>query len=187
MRKCKFLSSSLSIPPADEKQNIEKYVEIQNNKFINDFVKNKTYFRGKPIIVTHDKDSNDYGSILNQPKYKLTAFAHIVSNKINKNSKKRELDIRRLKTCHWVKEIVEKYNQNDPQCINCRLVHIKDAIEHNCEVTYIYCENVRYVIILQKAYNYMLPKDSEEYEYYFIKSAFYVNEQNMHISILKKF
>ena len=183
MRKCKFLSKAIYVNPAD----VLPYVEEQHKKFINDFVTHITYFRGKPIIVTHEKDYNDYGTILNDEKYKLTAFAHIVSRKINQNSKKRDLDIQLLQSCHWVKELIEKYNSNDPICNNCQYIKIADKKEGHSNVTYIYCRTVRYVIILQHAFNYKLDKNDEFYEYYFIKSAFYVNEESMNISILKKF
>lgn len=183
MRSCKFLSKPITL----DESNLEFHVKEQHEKFINNFINNRTYFRGKPIIVTHEKDNNDYGEILNRPEYKLSSFAHIVSRKINKNSKKRILNIKRLQSCQWVKELIDITNSFGSNCQTCQYYKLKDVIEHNNEVTYIYCVTCRYVVILQKAINDKLPKEHEEYEYYFIKSAFYVDEQPMHISILKKF
>ena len=183
MRKCKFLSKPLVI----NEDNILEVIDIQNDKFINDFVTNKTYFKGLPIFVQHAIDNNDYGEILNNPKYKLTSFAHIVSRKVSQNQEKRDLNIHRLRSCHWVKELIEIYNEQDNNCNDCQFYYSMDVIENNRDVTYIYCTTVRYVVILQKHTNYNLPQNHEKREFYFIKSAFYVDEESQHCSLMKKF
>ena len=183
MRSCKFLSKPLNINPG----NVDECLDKQFEKFKQDFIINTTYFKGKPIIVEKTKDDNDYGELLNEDKYRLTSFAHIVSRKVNKNSKKRELNIKRLQSCGWVKELIDIFNNMGSNCYNCQYFIARDIKEHGQDVTYIYCTTVRYVVILGHAYNNKLPKTDEKYEYHFIKTAFYVDELSMHLYIKNKF
>lgn len=184
MRKCKFLSKPIYVDPS----NLEKYVEEQNNKFIESFVSNTTYFKGLPIKVEHLSDNNDYGTILNNPKYKLTSFAHLVSKKINKNTSKRDLDIQRLKSCNWAKELIDIYNSLDASCHNnCQYFKAVDDYDRGHPITYIYCRTVRYVVILEQTIDPLLSPLDEGYKYYFIKTAFYVDEESMHLKLMRKF
>lgn len=183
MRKCKFLSKPLEI----NADNLQEMLDKQHDKFIEDFITNKTYFKGYPILVEHKFDNNDYGTILNDRKYKLTSFAHIVSRKTDKNKSNRELNLHRLRSCSWVKELIDIYNSQGSKCNDCQFYYSMDVVEHNCEVTYIYCTTVRYVVILQKYINFELPENHKDRIYFFIKSAFYVDEEPQHYSLLNKF
>ena len=179
MRSCKFLSKPINI---DQTKDIEEYVKEQNAKFKNDFVDNITYINGLPIIVTHKVDNNDYGEILNKPEYKYTSFAHIASRKIVPNSKKRDLNEKRLRSCNWVKELIDIYNNMVENCMNCQYYY---CWEEGRQI-YIYCTNVRYVVILEKVKNFgdlSIPYK----QYYVINTAYYVDMQYEHQGLINKY
>ena len=177
MRKCKFLSSPIYVDEND----LLPYIDMQNAKFLENFVKNTTYFNGLPIKVIHYNDQLNYGNLLNKGEYRNTSFAHIVSKQPNKNLKNRDIDVQRLRTCHWVKELIDIYNDIQlHRCNMCQGFYSKDLIENGRSVSYIFCSVVRYVIILEKH------QDAYRQEFYIIKTAFYVNEESMYRGLMKK-
>lgn len=175
MRKCKYLSNPIYIDP----DNIKPYIDEQYDFFMDSFVNNKTYFAGLPIIVEHEKDFLNYGELLNNDKYKATCFAHIVSKQVNQNVSDRILDLQRLKTCKWVKELIDLANNQTSNCNNCQYQKLKLLIEKNNNITYIFCQNVRYVVVLQEIH-------SRQNNYYIIKTAFYVNEEYSYRNLMRK-
>lgn len=175
MRKCKYLSNPIYVDP----ENILKYVDEQYVKFIEDFVNNTTYFEGLPIIVKHEKDNKNYGELLNNSKYTKTSFAHIITKQVNQNLPDRSLDIKRLRTCRWVKELIDYANNLNSSCNQCQFQKNKVLIERKQDITYIFCQNVRYVVILQKI-------RTKNKEYYIIKTAYYVDQDYGYRNLMKK-
>lgn len=177
MRKCKFLSNPIIL----DETNLINNVEEQHAKFIESFIDNTTYFNGLPIKVVHYNDKNDYGQMLNQGEYRNSSFAHIVSRQPNKNFKARDIDLQRLRTCHWVKELIDISNDlRNNHCENCKGFFNKDLYENGKHVSYLFCSIVRYVIILERH------KDINGQEFYIIKTAYYVNEESVYRKLTQK-
>ncbi len=163
MRKCKFLTNAIYVDP----DNIKKYIDEQYEKFKKDFIDNTTYVDNLPIKATIKVNNQNYGEILTDEKYTHSCFAHIVSKKINKNSMKRKLDLQRLMTCHWLKELIEYYNTNS-NCQTCRHLLTKKIKKNKEDLLYIFCDCVRYLIILKKI------KENDDV-YYIVKTAYYID------------
>ncbi len=175
VRKCKYLTNAIYVDLND----CIKYIDEQNDKFRKAFVENTTYFHGLPISVAHENDNVDYGEYLNKEIYKKTAFAHIVSSQVGNDKRHRELDAQRLKTCHWVKGIIDYFNSPPAPCDSCQKFYSKCLTEKGENLTYIFCANVRYVVILQKI-------TSKSQPFYIIKTAYYVDQEGVYRSFMRK-
>lgn len=176
MRRCKFLNNAIFVDEQDK----EKYVEEQFLKFKTAFIDNTTYIGDLPIKVTNDKDNNNYGTILNNPRYRLTNFVHIVSSQVDQNKKyPRELNIQRLKTCHWAKELIDYYNSNN-RCVGCKDFLTKIREEKEGEKLYIFCKAVRYVVVL------LLVNENNMPHHYVINTAFYVDKEYSYRQLIRK-
>lgn len=166
MRKCKFLNNAIYVDP----NNLQQYVDEQFEKFKRDFIDNTTYIGNIPIKVDMETNHQKYGDILTNEKYIHSHFVHIVSRKIDKNKKERTLDIQRLRTCHWVKELIDYYNQLESNCQTCQHLLTKNIVNNKNEnLLCIFCDCVRYIIILKKI-------STQTQTYYIFKTAFYLDQ-----------
>jgi len=106
--------------------------------YLNDFIKNKTYFKGCEVKVNHDivKDK-EHGVFI----YKDVSFNHIITRE-SKLSCKRVYDKDRANKIHWIKAIID--NHESP------LVKIfeKKAKGHNNIFLWLECKS--YIVILRE-------------------------------------
>ena len=133
------------------------YYEEIYDIFQNDFLdKSKPlYFNGKEVRIRfHPKVGG-----------KEQTFFHITSYD-EPIASDRVPDFRRCERIQWVKQFIENYFCNNPNC-NCTGIHNWVQPFKNTYRTYIWSETKRFVVILE-----------ERIDYYLLITAFYVNEQN---------
>jgi len=106
--------------------------------YLNNFVNNKTYFRGHEVTVKHNlvKDKK-HGMFV----HKETSFDHIVTRE-SKLSNKRKYDRNRANKIHWIKKIID--NCESP------LVKIFEKNIKGINNTFLWLECKSYIVILRE-------------------------------------
>lgn len=136
--------------------------DVLYDKFVNDFIKGKSYFRGKPIRIRKHPLVNE----------REEAFYHVTCKKFEGYSE-REPDMRRCERIDWIKAFIEFYAQCK-NCNKCSGIKIwKTPIDNRI---YLLLEEQRYVVILE-----------ERSEYILLITAFYVDYQNTMRKLLLKY
>ncbi|WP_288856146.1 hypothetical protein [uncultured Bacteroides sp.] len=107
--------------------------------YLNDFVHSELFFQGKKVIVNTDIVRNKReGYFLNKQK----SFDHIVTRE-NKYSGKRQYDRDRANKIHWIRIIIENY-QNP-------LIKVFEKTDKRGDKNILlWCESKNYVVILRE-------------------------------------
>lgn len=113
---------------------VEAYIAHLFSIFTRDFITTTPTFRGKRVL--HDK-TDDVG--------RPQAFTHITTEE-NRQTKQRELCLRRCERIAWIKSVVE--NADDPRV----LVWEKEqkTSRRRATRTFLFLENENFLIILQE-------------------------------------
>ncbi len=115
--------------------------------FINDFIKNKLYFRNKKVEIRINPKENNYEH----------AFIHLTSKEVNQpvDVNDRIADLRRCERIAWNRKIIENYECKN-SCPNCRkILYYEEYYKNNIRINLLFAD-VNFKVILEKRKNYYL-------------------------------
>ena len=142
---CKWLSPIITLEQYNN--NWEDYNSELYNIFLNDFIKNKIYYKGKKVEVRINPKQNNYEH----------AFIHLtcISTKATSDPNDRLPDLRRCERIKWNREIIENSNCKD-NCVGCKKVlYYEQYYKNNVRINLVFID-AKFKVILEKRDRYYL-------------------------------